>query len=547
MKVYIHATIDIDRLKEQQAADMNERQFNSLLAIDPTTDVSKNKAGKYCLWILKQFKKGNLKESDYMNLTDALEYFNKHGKKFEEPDIGRYATVQDFLDAVEEVGNRPLTEKERAKQLKKQAHHAGDDDKKFCVADGVWEVWQPLTKAGSISLAQAGGHKARWCTAYDGDDHWWNSYTSRGPLYIFLNTTNPDEKYQLHFQSDSWFDIDDRSLGMPAFYQFCSEHPAIGDYFEVKLVDGMQLCAGSLVGFDKNSTEFNVPEGVTQLSIAFPSGTQRVTLPDSLTSIGPDVFSRAQKTLTQVTLSNGLTTLPRGLFEHCTSLTSIEIPDSVTSYWDNLFLGCTSLKHIKNSNALQHIGARCFSGCTALEDLTIPDTVTELGDKCFEGAGFTTFTVPSEVNRLLSVFDGDTSIEAVDLNNVTEIGWNAFRSSSISQIDLSNIEKIGSGAFSNCANLTSVTTLKPGVKLTSTVFANCSNLTNVIVPDGAQLGMGVFNNCPNLTLRWETLDEAYPLDDIELLICDESCTELIEENKGFIRIQTFQGDVYEVQ
>ena len=39
---------------------------------------------------------------------------------------------------------RELTEEEKARQLKKDAHHANSRDKRFIAEDGDWELWQPL-------------------------------------------------------------------------------------------------------------------------------------------------------------------------------------------------------------------------------------------------------------------------------------------------------------------------------------------------------------------------------------------------------------------
>ncbi|MBO5039629.1 MAG: leucine-rich repeat protein, partial [Clostridia bacterium] len=63
------------------------------------------------------------------------------------------------------------------------------------------------------------------------------------------------------------------------------------------------------------------------------------------------------KSITEVIIEDGVTTIGYYAFEDCTSLTSITIPDSVTSIRDN-----------------------AFSGCTSLTSITIPDSVTSIGD-----------------------------------------------------------------------------------------------------------------------------------------------------------------------
>jgi hypothetical protein len=222
------------------------------------------------------------------------------------------------------------------------------------------------------------------------------------------------------------------------------------------------------------------------------------------------------------------------------------IPDSVKSYGESAFSGCSKLKTLINSNQLKEVGNRCFEGCSSLEDFELPDSVTSLGNRCFEGVGFTEVTIPAGITKLGGTFEEDSTIQTVNLKNVSIIGAKAFLKSSIANIDLSNVDKMGSSAFRMCNNLTSVH-LKEGAHLESSAFADNPNLTNINVPVGCSLGFVVFNDCPNLTVRWEAEDKPYEFDNIKQLECDASCTQLIDANKGFVKIKTFQGDVYEVQ
>ena len=328
MKIYIKAAVSVENLKTQFAKEIPDDLFKELIEIDPTSNFDAGKGGKYCPWIFRQYNSGKLQKEDITNLKDALEVFSRQYKKFPNPDLGSYKTVQEFLDAAEQVGNRELTDKEKAKMLKKQAHHASDADKKFLVADGEWEVWQPLTHAGSISLAREGGHKARWCTAYEGDTHYWNSYTKQGPLYIFLNKSNPDEKYQLHIPSNSWYNIDDRSQGMDNFYKFCDEHPAIGDYFKVYTKDGVTYCANTIVRYAEGTKRVVIPEGIESMpDIKLPRTVVEIHLPASMTEIKSSAFEGTN--IREIDLSY-VRKIGAKAFRNCKQLkTAIFNPDGV--------------------------------------------------------------------------------------------------------------------------------------------------------------------------------------------------------------------------
>ena len=548
MKTYISAAVPIAKLREQFAPEMEDKTFQDLIDIDPSADFEKNKGGKYCPWIFRQYNKGNLKESDYTNLKDALGYFLNNYKKYPKSDLGQYKTVEEFLSDTAAVGNRELTDKEKAKLLKKQAHHASTEDKKFLVEDGVWEVWQPLTYPGSISLAREGGTKAEWCTAYEGDDYYYNRYTRQGPLYVFLNTSDPKEKYQLHFESHSWYDIKDNSLGLNAFYRFCSEHPAIGEYFEIKTKNGVQTRAGSIVGYAEDAKEIIIPEGVTTIGeFDFPQSVESIWIPSSVTHLMENAFYRLPN-LTKVQLPEGIKEIPRGCFEGCTSIESIDIPDSVQVYQRQAFYGCSNLITINHSSSLKIVHDLCFTNCPQLVS-QLPDSVVYIGLGIFNGcSSISVIDIPSSITELGAKTFLNSDVEEVVFNNVTKVGPSAFNGASIERLDLGNVAIISGGAFRRCNSLNDVSLDLGGIKVGPYAFADSAISGTITVDDSTDLSVSAFDNCPNLTVVWNRADEPYDFENIGLLKCSESsCPELIKNNKGYIKIETTEGNTYEVQ
>ena len=559
MKVYVRAAKTIEQLRQQDAPGMDPDVFKELVEVDPTANFDQGKGGKYCPWIIRQYKSGNLKENDFANLRDALMLFGKQGKKFNSADINQYKDVTPFLEEANDVLNRPLTEKEKQKIAKKQSKQKSDSDRRLLIDDGEWEVWQPLTWSGSISLAYEGvkkgepcdsshpdNMKATWCTAGESSDHYFNYYTSQGPLFIFIPKNDPINKFQACFAANSWwYDKYDDEHGQGAWIQFCQEHPKIGEFFETKSIDGVDMMAGNIIGFTDGATTIKIPEDTVTVSKRFPNSVEEVYMPSSVTSLCNRIFEGCSK-LKKITLSEGLTVIPNQAFVNCTALAELAIPDSVTEYGDSAFEGCTALTSFKNSASVTKVGNRCFAKCAKLDDFELPNTVTDLGNGCFDGVGFTGITLPTALTKLKGTFTNDTAIRTVDLQNVTEISANAFRSSAIENIDLTKVTKIGSNAFRQCNNLVDVELNPEGVHLESSVFSDNPNLASINVPAGSSLGLVVFDNCPNLTVTWEDEDAPYEFDNIKLLICPDSCTELIDANKGYVRIQTTSGKVYDV-
>lgn len=78
----------------------------------------------------------------------------------------------------------------------------------------------------------------------------------------------------------------------------------------------------------------------------------------------------------------------------------------------------------------------------------------------------------------------DRSItEVVIPSGVTEIGNNAFQSTSLTSITIpSSVTSIGDSAFANCYSLSSVTISNSVKKIINNAFQSCSSLTTIVIP-----------------------------------------------------------------
>ena len=74
----------------------------------------------------------------------------------------------------------------------------------------------------------------------------------------------------------------------------------------------------------------------------------------------------------------------RGAFARCRSLTSVTIPNGVTSIRGGAFTGCNSLTSITIPNGVTSIGDGAFAECSSLTSITIPDSVTDIGYNVFK-------------------------------------------------------------------------------------------------------------------------------------------------------------------
>ena len=155
--------------------------------------------------------------------------------------------------------------------------------------------------------------------------------------------------------------------------------------------------------------------------------------------------SYAPAGLTEYTIPDSVTTVGENVFWNCYSLTSVTIPDSVTSIGNRAFDSCYNLQEFNGKFASDN--GRCLIidgelnsfaiGCGATE-YTIPNSVTTIGDYAFAGcSSLTSVTIP---------------------DSVTTIGY---------------------AAFDSCSNLTSVTIGDSVTTIGDYVFVNCYSLTSV--------------------------------------------------------------------
>jgi hypothetical protein len=193
-----------------------------------------------------------------------------------------------------------------------------------------------------------------------------------------------------------------------------------------------------------------------------------------VTRIDRDAFKN-NKSITSVTIPNGVDTIYSSAFEGCTSLTSVTIPNSVTYIGIAAFKDCTKLTDIIIPNGVTQILTSAFSGCTSLKSITIPGKLDSFGNG---GNAFLNCTSLTAINvdaantkfssengvmynknkTTLVAFPGGKTGAFTIPSNVTSIGDTAFYGCSLTSLTIpSSVTKIDQMAVYYCPNLTSVT------------------------------------------------------------------------------------------
>lgn len=217
------------------------------------------------------------------------------------------------------------------------------------------------------------------------------------------------------------------------------------------------------------------------------TGLKTITLPESVTSIGPWAFANCAK-LEQVSFPAGLTSIDLCAFENCTALTAVTLPKRLTELGNEAFENCSALKSVWIPKSLTNINGfgGSFKGCTALTDITFETGITKIADYQFADSPIKSITIPGTVTTVgMSAFSGCANLTAIDLpSSVTEIDGYAFSSTGLTAVTLpKHLRKLGTDAFAGCTALKSVF-IPLSLQNVSSPFRNCTALTDVTFEDG---------------------------------------------------------------
>ena len=250
-----------------------------------------------------------------------------------------------------------------------------------------------------------------------------------------------------------------------------------------------------------------------------------------------------------------VTRIGDGAFQACKGLVSVTIPDSVTAIGRQVFAGCDALTNFvvsaKNSKFSVKSGMLCTkNGQTLVQgvngDVTIPVGVRSIGESAFYGlGGLTSVALPSEVTSvgalafgfcsglksivvetinskfrsldgMLCTKDGRTLVQGVNGDvtvpaGVRSIGESAFYGlGGLTSVALpSSVTSVGDHAFDYCSGLGSITVDDSNSKFKALEGMLCTKDGKkvirgvggeVTIPDGvAEIGEGAFCGCDGLT------------------------------------------------
>jgi len=167
--------------------------------IDPTDN------HQYTLWILRTYIKGGIRLAEDMSrVHEALVQFHTNKRAMDVKDINRFKKLSDLVVMV----NNAATAEPSGKELKRQEREKIYDETEVFYKGPEGMIVIPKTREASCYW----GRGTQWCTAATTSDNYFDSYNSRGDLYIVM--PKDGTKWQLHVESGEFLDAQDEPFDL---------------------------------------------------------------------------------------------------------------------------------------------------------------------------------------------------------------------------------------------------------------------------------------------------------------------------------------------
>lgn len=197
--------------------------------------------------------------------------------------------------------------------------------------------------------------------------------------------------------------------------------------------------------------EISLPDSIRTIEQCafYNSGIKNIHLPEDLRQIGNGAFGSSG--IKSIIVSDRVTKLGRGVFNRCYELTDVTLPESITTIPRYAFIDCCKLKTVNAPN----ITVVCDSAFCNCEMLTAFDfsQIKELGSTSFAGTGIRKAVLSNKLTKLQpSIFCSCKDFQSVDMSacdNIKTISTRCFEDcNKLTDIKLPlNVRKFADGCF----------------------------------------------------------------------------------------------------
>lgn len=254
-----------------------------------------------------------------------------------------------------------------------------------------------------------GGH-AFVCDGYDGNRYYhinWGWGGNSNGYYLLTNLAPNSQGIGGTSSGDGYNDGVDAIIGIEP-ENFVDKAISFVDT-KVKA-----LCVANWDTDNNGNLSYGEAAAITDLGTVFQGSTIKTFNElrnfTSLTVISDDAFNDC-KSMSVLTLPNGVTSIGKRAFNGCRALKSLILPKGLTAIGDSAFTGCRVLGDLILPQGITRIDAGTFENCIAFTSLELPAGLTALGSRALAGCTkLETLQVhasdPATITLGTSVFEG---------------------------------------------------------------------------------------------------------------------------------------------
>ncbi len=189
-----------------------------------------------------------------------------------------------------------------------------------------------------------------------------------------------------------------------------------------------------------------------------------LNIPDSVEYIGEYAFANCQGKISNLSLSNNITSIEKSTFENSYIVANFKFPKNLVSIGNNAFSGTFIMGDFVFHEGLTSIGSSAFYNCYGITSIKLPTTLTEIKSNTFYNC---------------------LSLTSINLNSITNLGEKCFYNcQALLHVEFgSKVSNIGNEVFRYCYSLTDVVDLSMVESMNFNAFNDCSRLEGFVLPN----------------------------------------------------------------
>ena len=237
---------------------------------------------------------------------------------------------------------------------------------------------------------------------------------------------------------------------------------------------------------DCSNLEFTIPGNIQKIGAHAFSDCKKMTeykIPAKVESIGEYAFEGTG--VTTLTLTDK-TLVSKGLFNG-SAMTNLTISEGMTSLPDYIFQNCDNLKTLKFPSSLKTIGSYAFNACDGFITIEFNENLETIGSNAFnDNNSLQSITITAKTIGSYAFGDCDKLESVVFSDKLETIGNCAFSNNDLLHDITIPAKTIGSEAFENCDNLEKITLGTSVKSIGNYAFYDCKKLKEVEWNEGLE-------------------------------------------------------------